>query len=66
MFLVQPRDVTLTTGHCDRGVASGYHANGINVTLGDGSVRFVSQGIRPQTWAAVLTLDGGEAPPTDW
>ncbi|HXG12537.1 MAG TPA: DUF1559 domain-containing protein [Gemmataceae bacterium] len=66
MFQVQPRDVIMVSGHCDRGVASSYHANGINVALGDGSVRFVSQGINPQTWWMALTVDGGEVLPGDW
>jgi prepilin-type N-terminal cleavage/methylation domain-containing protein/prepilin-type processing-associated H-X9-DG protein len=66
MFLVQPRDPTLTSGHCDRGVASTFHSSGINVALGDGSVRFVSQGIDPQIWWSALTVDGGETLPSGW
>jgi prepilin-type N-terminal cleavage/methylation domain-containing protein/prepilin-type processing-associated H-X9-DG protein len=66
MFLVQPQDTTLTSGQCDRGVASGYHPGGINVGLADGSVRFVSRTIRPQTWWWALTPSGRERLPSDW
>jgi prepilin-type N-terminal cleavage/methylation domain-containing protein/prepilin-type processing-associated H-X9-DG protein len=61
MFLVRPFQPTLQTGKCDRGVASGFHPNGINVALCDGSVRFVTQAIKPDIWWAVLTIDGNEA-----
>ena len=61
MFLVRPFQPTLQTGKCDRGVASGFHPNGINVALCDGSVRFVTQAIKPDIWWAVLTIDGYEA-----
>jgi prepilin-type N-terminal cleavage/methylation domain-containing protein/prepilin-type processing-associated H-X9-DG protein len=42
------------------------HAGGVNVCLGDGSVRFVSDSISPQTWAAVGTRAGGEVVGSDW
>jgi len=60
MFIVQPKDVALQTGQCDRGVASGFHPGGINVGLGDGSVRFVSSNMNPINWWAALTPSGGE------
>jgi prepilin-type N-terminal cleavage/methylation domain-containing protein len=60
MFIVQPKNVTLQSGQCDRGVASGYHTGGINVALGDGSCRFVSQNMDPNIWWASLTPSGGE------
>jgi prepilin-type N-terminal cleavage/methylation domain-containing protein/prepilin-type processing-associated H-X9-DG protein len=37
------------------------HVNGVNLLLCDGSVRFVSNSVQPQTWAAVATRSGGEA-----
>jgi prepilin-type N-terminal cleavage/methylation domain-containing protein len=40
--------------------ASGPHTAGINVGLGDGSVRFVSNGVDPNMWWYALTPDGGE------
>jgi prepilin-type processing-associated H-X9-DG protein len=42
------------------------HPGGINVTLGDGSVRFVSGSIQPNTWWSALTPAGGEVIPSDW
>jgi prepilin-type processing-associated H-X9-DG protein len=66
MFQVQPLRPTRTDGHCDRGVASGFHSGGINVALADGSVRFVSMNIRPQTWWDSLTVNGGEVLGSDW
>ena len=42
------------------------HTAGINVGLGDGSVRFVSQGISGTTWWYALTPAGGEVLGSDW
>jgi prepilin-type N-terminal cleavage/methylation domain-containing protein/prepilin-type processing-associated H-X9-DG protein len=36
------------------------HTNGVNVVLGDGSVRFVSQSIDIGVWRAMSTVAGGE------
>jgi prepilin-type N-terminal cleavage/methylation domain-containing protein/prepilin-type processing-associated H-X9-DG protein len=36
------------------------HPNGANVLLGDGSVRFISQFIRVDVWAAMCSMNGGE------
>jgi len=36
------------------------HTGGVNVTLGDGSVRFVTNGIPVATWRALGTSNGGE------
>jgi prepilin-type N-terminal cleavage/methylation domain-containing protein/prepilin-type processing-associated H-X9-DG protein len=36
------------------------HPGGVNVLLGDGSVRFVRNGIDPATWRALGTRAGGE------
>jgi prepilin-type N-terminal cleavage/methylation domain-containing protein len=61
-FQVQPRNPTNTTGQggqCDRRLASSAHTAGMNVGLGDGSVRFVSQGVSATTfWNAVVPNDG--------
>jgi prepilin-type N-terminal cleavage/methylation domain-containing protein len=59
-FLVQPKDFDKTTGQCDRGLASSYHPQGLNVGLADGSVRFVTQSIDVANWWAALTPAGGE------
>jgi prepilin-type N-terminal cleavage/methylation domain-containing protein len=37
------------------------HPGGCNVTLGDGAVRFVSEMINHDVWAALSSFDGGEA-----
>jgi prepilin-type N-terminal cleavage/methylation domain-containing protein/prepilin-type processing-associated H-X9-DG protein len=37
------------------------HANGVNLLLADGSVRFVTNGINPATWQSLATRAGGEA-----
>jgi prepilin-type N-terminal cleavage/methylation domain-containing protein/prepilin-type processing-associated H-X9-DG protein len=40
--------------------ASSYHTGGVNVGMGDGSVRFVSDGINFFGWQAMGTMAGGE------
>ena len=39
-----------------------FHTGGINVTLSDGSVRFIRSSISPATFAALVTRDNGEVP----
>ncbi len=53
-------------GNCNGGVASSPHTAGINVALGDGSTRFVGQGISSATWWYVLTPASGDLPGSDW
>jgi prepilin-type N-terminal cleavage/methylation domain-containing protein len=61
-FQVQPRVPVSDAGsggQCDKRLASSAHTAGMNVGLGDGSVRFLSQGISPATfWNAVVPNDG--------
>lgn len=45
-------------GHTDQML--GEHGFGCNVLFGDGSVRFITTFIRPNTWVALSTRDGGE------
>jgi len=42
------------------GAPYGFHTSGLNVLLGDGSVRFVNQGIDVRTFAALVTRNGRE------
>ena len=41
-------------------VARSKHTGGLNVTLCDGSVRFISNNITLATWRAMSTSMGGE------
>src|SRR5262249_4052012 len=62
-FQPQPRGVP---ANCDGGLASSPPTGGINVGLGDGSVRFVANSVTGQTWWAALTPAGGEVLGIDW
>jgi prepilin-type N-terminal cleavage/methylation domain-containing protein/prepilin-type processing-associated H-X9-DG protein len=62
MFQVLPDWITT----CDYTVANSPHSGGINVCLGDGSVRFVSSGISPNTWIAACDPRDGQPLPGDW
>jgi prepilin-type N-terminal cleavage/methylation domain-containing protein/prepilin-type processing-associated H-X9-DG protein len=42
------------------------HTGGINVGMGDGSVRLVAQGLSPATWLAAVTPQGGDLLGPDW
>ncbi|HND50779.1 MAG TPA: DUF1559 domain-containing protein [Pirellulaceae bacterium] len=42
------------------------HKGGVMVGMGDGSVRFVSDGISLSTWRALSTVAGGEVLGNDW
>jgi len=50
LFLNQPNSIS-----CDPTLPSTPHPGGINVAMGDGSVKFVSSSVTPQTWQAALT-----------
>jgi prepilin-type N-terminal cleavage/methylation domain-containing protein/prepilin-type processing-associated H-X9-DG protein len=45
---------------------SSYHGSGVNVLMGDGSVRYVQDGINLQTWRALGTRNGGEVVGNDF
>jgi prepilin-type N-terminal cleavage/methylation domain-containing protein len=51
---------------CDPTRAASGHTAGINAALGDGSVRFVTQGVSGATWWAACTPAGGDELGTDW
>jgi prepilin-type N-terminal cleavage/methylation domain-containing protein len=48
------------------GIASTFHTGGVVTGLGDGSVRFVPQGVSTYTWWYALTPNGGETLGADW
>ena len=41
------------------------HPGGVNVTMGDGSVRFIKNTINPYTWWTLQTMRGGEVISSD-
>jgi prepilin-type N-terminal cleavage/methylation domain-containing protein len=61
-FQVQP----VWSNGCDSARAQSGHTAGINVCLGDGSVRFVSGGISPATWAIACHPADGLVLGNDW
>jgi prepilin-type N-terminal cleavage/methylation domain-containing protein len=62
MFQVQPTMATT----CDPWRASSAHTSGMNVGLGDGSVRFVTASLSPTTWALACDPRDGTPLPSDW
>jgi prepilin-type N-terminal cleavage/methylation domain-containing protein len=62
LFQVQPQ--MLTT--CDPSRGQSGHTSGINVVLGDGSVRFVSQTVTPTTWGFACDPRDGNVLGSDW
>jgi prepilin-type N-terminal cleavage/methylation domain-containing protein/prepilin-type processing-associated H-X9-DG protein len=53
-------DPTMTYISVGYRAARSRHTGGVNVLLGDGSVRFVSDTVAPQTWRSLSTRMGGE------
>jgi prepilin-type N-terminal cleavage/methylation domain-containing protein/prepilin-type processing-associated H-X9-DG protein len=62
MFQSSPQFIT----NCDPEVPQSAHTGGINVCLGDGSVRFAAVTISAKTWAAVCDPRDGIQPGNDW
>jgi prepilin-type processing-associated H-X9-DG protein len=40
--------------------ATSRHPGGVNLLMGDGSVRFIKQSVAQKVWAALGTVAGGE------
>jgi prepilin-type N-terminal cleavage/methylation domain-containing protein/prepilin-type processing-associated H-X9-DG protein len=53
-------DTSTHTDHCIIGPSS-FHPGGVNLTLLDGSVKFIKNSINRDTWWALATHRGGEA-----
>ena len=71
MFIPQPKMGCNFTGQGNGGCGDGNKANsphtaGINCALGDGSVRFVVQGVSTTTWWAALTPNQGDLVGSDF
>ncbi len=69
--IFQPRMGCANTGQGSGGCGDGNRANsphtaGIHAALGDGSVRYVSQGVSPNTWWFALTPNAGDILGSDW
>jgi prepilin-type N-terminal cleavage/methylation domain-containing protein len=59
-FVVQPPGPWVLNRNCNMRIAQSPHSGGMNVGVGDGSVRFLSAGIDPNVWWAMCTANGGE------
>ncbi len=56
----------VTTAGAEYSAARSRHNTGVNVSMCDGSVRFVSNGISLGTWQALGTMNGGEVIGSDF
>jgi prepilin-type N-terminal cleavage/methylation domain-containing protein/prepilin-type processing-associated H-X9-DG protein len=65
MFLVRPPPTMPPTGY-NTAVGVSYHTGGINVGMGDGSARFVSQATSATTWWAAMTSNANDIVGPDW
>jgi prepilin-type N-terminal cleavage/methylation domain-containing protein len=66
IFIVRPPGTDCPYSGGNHYVATSPHTAGINVGLGDGSVRFVARSISGNTWWHALTPSGGEVLGPDW
>ncbi len=63
-FQVQPNP--FSSSSCNPAVAQSGHTSGMNVGMGDGSVRFLSQGLNSTTWWIAVVPNDGLSMPSDW
>ncbi len=64
-FISVPAQVWLSATSY-KGITVALHTSGMNVALGDGSVRFLNIGMSGTTWWAACTPAGGEILGADW
>ena len=62
-FQVKP---ALNSYKCDGTIPQGLSSGGLQVLLGDGSVRGLAAGITQSTWSAALTPNNGDSLGNDW
>lgn len=43
-----------------------FHSTGMNATMADGSVKFISSSVSPATLAALVTAQAGDLPGSDY
>ncbi len=55
-----------TDAQCRHFLPVGNHSGGMVSSMSDGSVRFLTQGISPNTWWSAVTPNGGEVLGSDW
>ena len=66
IFTVRPAGTGCPYNDASQYRATSPHTGGITVGMGDGGVRFVSQGINPNTWWYAMTPNGNELLGSDW
>jgi prepilin-type N-terminal cleavage/methylation domain-containing protein len=68
MFQVQPNwtNPTPGPGNCNAQLAQSGHTSGMNVALGDGSVRFLARNMDPNTWWTAIVPNDGLPPDSGW
>jgi prepilin-type N-terminal cleavage/methylation domain-containing protein/prepilin-type processing-associated H-X9-DG protein len=64
-FALSPTPIGTCSGTLQNQPIS-WHTGGINIGLGDGSVRMIPQGMSLTTWLSALTPNGGEVLGSDW
>jgi len=65
-FQLKPTMNSDGSANCLGDLASSPHTGGINVGLGDGSVRFVGSGVSGPTWWAAMTPNQGDILGSNW